>query len=76
MPGYKANVRGLDQKILGVVSARYQVVQNEEAFTDELLGEGVRYETVDSLQDGRRVFILARLPEKYIIAGDDIFQIA
>lgn len=72
VPGYKANVRDLDQKILGVVSDRYQVVQNEEAFafTDELLGEGVRYETAGSLQEGRRVFILARLPEKYIIAGD------
>lgn len=74
VPGYKANVRDLDQKILGVVSDRYQVVQNEEAFafTDELLGEGVRYETAGSLQEGRRVFILARLPEKYIIAGDEI----
>ena len=42
------------------------------AFTDELLGEGVRYETAGSLQDGRRTFILARLPQKFIIAGDEI----
>ena len=72
--GYKANVRDSDQRVLGVVSDRYQVVQNEEAFafTDELLGEGVRYETAGSLQDGRRTFILARLPERFIIAGDEI----
>lgn len=72
--GYKANVRDSDQRVLGVVSDRYQVVQNEEAFafTDELLGEGIRYETAGSLQDGRRTFILARLPERFIIAGDEI----
>lgn len=32
VPGYKANVRDYDQNILGVVSDRYQVVQNREAF--------------------------------------------
>lgn len=74
IPGYKANVRDSDQSVLGVVSDRYQVVQNEEAFafTDELLGEGVRYETAGSLQGGRRVFLLARLPQRFIIAGDEI----
>ena len=72
--GYKANVRDSDQSVLGVVSDRYQVVQNEEAFafTDELLGEGVRYETAGSLQGGRRTFILAKLPQRFIIAGDEI----
>ena len=50
--GYKANVRDSDRKILGVVTDRYKVIQNEEAFafTDALLGEGVRYETAGSLQ--------------------------
>ena len=72
--GYKANVRDYDQSILGVVSDRYQVVQNEEAFafTDELLNSGVRYETAGSLQGGRRIFLLARLPQRFIIAGDEI----
>lgn len=50
--GYKANVRDSDRKVLGVVTNRYKVIQNEEAFsfTDSLLGEGVRYETAGSLQ--------------------------
>ena len=50
--GYKANVRDTDRKVLGVVTDRYKVIQNEEAFafTDTLLGEGVRYETAGSLQ--------------------------
>ena len=29
--GYKANVRDSDRKILGVVTDRYKVIQNEEA---------------------------------------------
>ena len=74
IPGYKANVRDRDGKVLGVVTDRYKVVQNAEAFafTDELLGRGVRYETAGSLQDGRRVWILARLPREYIITGEQI----
>ena len=74
IPGYKANVRDRDGKVLGVVTDRYKVVQNAEAFafTDELLGRGVRYETAGSLQAGRRVWILARLPREYIITGEQI----
>ena len=72
--GFKANVRDTDRKVLGVVSDRYKVVQNVEAFsfTDELLGHGVRYEPAGSLSGGRRVWLLARLPREYIIAGERI----
>lgn len=72
--GYKANVRDSDRKVLGVVTDRYKVIQNEEAFsfTDSLLGEGVRYETAGSLQGGKKVWILARLPHEYIISGEQI----
>ena len=68
--GYKVNVRDSDRKVLGVVSDRYKIVQNQEAFafTDGLLGEGIRYETAGSLQNGKRVWILARLPHEYIIS--------
>lgn len=74
IPGYKANVRDLDDKVLGVVTDRYNVVQNDEAFafTDGLLGEGVRYETAGALLDGRKVWILARMPREFIINGEQI----
>ena len=74
IPGYRANVRSTDDAVLGVVSDRYRIVQNEEAFqfTDDLLGEGVTYETAGSLQGGKKVWMLAKLPEKYIIAGDEV----
>lgn len=74
IPGYKANIRNTDNQVLGVVTDRYKVVQNTDAFnfTDALLGEGVRYETAGSLRNGRTVWILARLPHQYIITGDEI----
>lgn len=74
VPGYKANLRSTDKQVLGVVTNRYKIVQNQEAFafTDALLGEGVQYETAGSLQGGRRTWILAKLPQRYIISGDEI----
>lgn len=74
IPGYKLNYRDSDFQQLGIVTDRYKVVQNVDAFrfTDELLGAGVKYETAGSLQGGRRTWILAKLPEQYIIAGDKI----
>ncbi len=71
IPGYKANVRTTDRRCMGIVSSRYKVVQNEEAFafTDGLIGGGVRYETAGSLCGGRKAFLLVRLPETKI-CGD------
>ena len=61
IPGYRANVRSTDDAVLGVVSDRYRIVQNEEAFqfTDDLLGEGITYETAGSLQGVEKVLRLA-----------------
>ena len=72
--GYKVNIRSTDNATLGIVSDRYKVVQNEDAFkfTDDLLGAGVAYETAGALQNGRKVWMLARMPHRYIIAGDEI----
>lgn len=68
IPGYKVNMRDTDQKALGMVTDRYKIVQNTEAFafTDALLGEGVRYETAGSLASGRRVWLLAKLEDRNI----------
>ncbi|MBQ8599033.1 MAG: DUF945 domain-containing protein, partial [Oscillospiraceae bacterium] len=72
--GYKAKTRSTDSSILGIVSDRFKVVQNQDAFqfTDDLLGEGVTYETAGSLQGGRKVWMLAKMPHRYIIGGDEI----
>lgn len=72
IPGYKANTRDTDGKVIGIVSGRYQIVQNTEAFefTDSLIGGEVKYETAGSLKGGRQIWLLARMPNRKI-AGDD-----
>ena len=72
--GSFANVRSSDMKPLGVVGSRYKIVQNKDAFkfTDTLLGEGVQYETAGSLNDGKTIWLLAKLPNKYTILGDKV----
>ena len=64
IPGYRVNLRSTDSAALGIVSDRYKVVQNSDAFqfTDDLLGAGVTYETAGALQGGRKVWMLARMP--------------
>lgn len=71
--GYKANIRGSDGSVLGIVGDRYKVVQNADAFrfTDDLIGGDVRYETAGSLREGRQIWLLARMPERKV-AGDDV----
>jgi phage/plasmid-like protein (TIGR03299 family) len=74
VPGYKANIRDTDKKVLGIVTDRYKVVQNKEAFSfvDHLLGEGVQFESAGSLFGGRKVWMLAILPNKYKVVNDTI----
>lgn len=71
--GFRANVRDIDKKVLGVVTDRYKIVQNEDAFafTDMLLGEGVKYETAGVSADGKRVWMLAKM-ETAKVLGEDV----
>lgn len=72
VPNYVANVRDSDNSVLGIVTNRYKIVQNEEAFsfTDALISGDVRYETAGSLKNGKRIWLLAKLPETKVI--DDV----
>ena len=69
--GFKANTRSSDNSILGIVTNKYKVVQNFEAFdfTDNLIGEEMFYETAGSLKNGKTIWLLGKLPDKYIV-GD------
>jgi len=71
IPNTVVNYRSDNGDFLGIVSKRYKVIQNEEAFafTDSLIGEGVRYETAGSLRGGKRVWLLARMPD-YSVLGE------
>ena len=72
--GYQFNVRSSDKTVLGVVGGRYKPVQNSSAFafTDELIGGDVRYETAGSLANGKRVWMLAKMPDTKIL--DDVVE--
>lgn len=71
IPGYVANTRSTDEKVMGIVSGRYKVVQNVDAFafTDSLVGEGITYETAGSLRGGKQIWLLGKMPERFIL-GD------
>ena len=77
IPNYKANVRSTDKSVLGIVSDRYKIVQNTEAFefTDEIVGETedgvVKYETAGSLCGGKKIWLLAKMPMQKIL-GDEV----
>lgn len=72
IPGFKANTRSSDNSILGIVSDRYQIVQNAEAFefTDALVGEGLKYESAGSLRDGKTIWLLGKLDTVKILDDD------
>lgn len=76
IPNYKANRRSSDGSILGIVTDRYRIVQNTEAFefTDEIVGETedgvVKYETAGSLCGGRKIWLLAKMPVKKVLDDD------
>lgn len=74
VPNAKASVRSSDNSVLGIMTDKYKIVQNVDAFafTDALLEQNVNYESAGSLAGGKRIFILARIPEIYKVAGDDV----
>jgi|1_EtaG_2_1085319.scaffolds.fasta_scaffold03834_10 phage/plasmid-like protein (TIGR03299 family) len=59
---------------LGNVSQRYEILQNKDAFEpfEPLIDNGFKLETAGSVQDGRKVWILAKAPEKYLVGNDKI----
>lgn len=71
--GYKANTRVSDGAVLGIVSDRYKIVQNRDAFafTDSLIGNEAVYETAGSLRNGKQVWMLAKTAQMKIL-GDAV----
>lgn len=73
IPNYKANVRSTDNACLGIVTDRYKIVQNTEAFefTDAIVGETedgvVKYETAGSLCGGKKIWLLAKMPMQKVL---------
>lgn len=64
--------------LLGVVSRRYQPLQNSEAFSffDPIVSEGQAYfETAGALGEGERIWVMAKMPDAMeIVRGDECFK--
>lgn len=77
VPNLYANIRSDTNELLGAVKDKYTIVQNKEAFafTDNIIknskGIDARYETAGSLFNGKKVFMLVRLPDVDLI-GDAV----
>ena len=77
IPDYFANIRNDTNDVLGMVKGKYRIVQNTEAFAfvDNIIqntkGIECKYETAGSLFNGKRVFMLVRLPDVDLV-GDAV----
>lgn len=73
-PQFRAVVRMSDHKIMGVVGNHYAPMQNVEAFDfmDDLARtKEAKWHTAGSLEGGKKVWGLARVPREVKIAGQD-----
>jgi phage/plasmid-like protein (TIGR03299 family) len=75
---FLANVREDTKAVLGMVGKKYRPFQNVEAFAfaDAVVGEGVgaKYETAGALRDGRRVWMLLKLPSEVRAGPNDLIK--
>ena len=71
---YFTTVRADIEKPLGIVSKKYQVLQNVDAFDfmDDLVDTGdAKYETTGVIKNGKKIWLLAKLPDSVEIADGD-----
>jgi phage/plasmid-like protein (TIGR03299 family) len=78
IPNFFATVRIDTEQVLGIVGNKYEVVQNETAFTffDSLVADdsGIKYETAGALGNGEKIFITAKLPDIIKVGRNDIIE--
>ena len=77
VPDKYAVVRGDTQEPIAVIGARYELLQRSDAFRffNEVVGEGLAvYDACVELDGGRKIAILAELPEQLRIRDGDIIK--
>lgn len=74
IPGYFMNRRSDNGAVLGIVTGKYNIVQNIDAFNfiDGLVAEGLEFEKGGVWHNGSAVWLEAKLPGDYKILGDDV----
>ena len=70
---YRANVRTTDDKLLGIVTNKYSIVQNWDAFefVDGLVDEGFKLDRAGQFREGKSIWVMGTLPKANIL-GDDV----
>lgn len=74
VPKTRAVIRYDNQTVLGVVSDRYQPLQNRQTFgfLDSIVADrGLRYHTAGALGQGEKIFLLAKLPGNIRVKDTD-----
>ena len=73
--GHYVTVRSDTEEVLGHVSERYEVLQNKEAMEpfNVLLDHGFELETAGAIEGGKKVWVLAKSPQEFLV-GDDKIQ--
>jgi len=75
IPNTKTIVRVEDSKPLGIVTDKYKIVQNRQAFdfVEELYGNGsVEFIRGGSFKGGRSTWIEGKVAQKYSVFGDEM----
>lgn len=73
VPNRVATYRNDTKEVLGIVSDRYEIVQNLDAFTffDSIVDEGEAiFETAGVLGRGEKIFVTAKLPDDLMVGGE------
>jgi len=75
--GKRAIVRADTQEVFTIMGNGYEPVQNKDAFSffDAVIGQGEAiYHTAGSLYGGKRIWVMAKLPDDIKITPDDVIQ--
>lgn len=72
--GHYVTYRTDTNKPLGNVSERYAILQNRDAFKpfQPMIDMGFTLETAGAVEGGKRVWILAKSPDKFLVGDDKV----
>ena len=72
--GHYVTYRTDTDEPLGNVSSRYEILQNKDAFEpfEPMIDMGFKLETAGAVQGGKKIWVLAKAPNRYTVGDDSI----
>lgn len=73
---YFVTIRKDTGQVLGNVGKKYEILQNKDAFKpfDVIIDWGFEIETAGSIDDGKKVWVLAKSPDTFKVGDDKILD--